>query len=396
MGKSAPAPPAPPDPVKTAAAQGVINRETAISQANLNRTDEYTPYGSSTWTQEAAKAPTNTPVWESVPIYGEEGGWEYDDEGESYYTEPVITGYKKVNTNLNSDPQDPTERRWTRTTTLDPAQQAIVDKQNAVTKSLNEVAVSQVGRVSNALATPFSYDGMPDAGSTAGAAAAANRSAQLAGRELDYSGLVDAPSAQGINSAADAAARSVSTPFNMSGSAPTGAKVSAAADRAQSSVSQPFNYNDLSAAASASGITNNANRIGDIGSEQFNYNNLSGAADAGNISTAADMARASASQTPMGRRLTIPAPPQPQKPTQRLGNRLLIRFTSSKRLALILDLRVSNGQWKPNSPIRELFEAAKRFLALWTIFIEARMTPIKAHKMRQSKPVVQNNLAFSG
>jgi len=45
MGKSAPAPPVPPDPIKTAAAQAAVNKETAIAQAKLNMIDEYTPYG---------------------------------------------------------------------------------------------------------------------------------------------------------------------------------------------------------------------------------------------------------------------------------------------------------------------------------------------------------------
>ena len=44
-------PPAPPDPVKTAEAQGAINRETAVAQARLNRTNEVTPLGSRTYNE---------------------------------------------------------------------------------------------------------------------------------------------------------------------------------------------------------------------------------------------------------------------------------------------------------------------------------------------------------
>ena len=50
MGKKSPKAPAAPDPAATAAAQGAINRETAIAQARLNQYDEVTPYGSSTYT----------------------------------------------------------------------------------------------------------------------------------------------------------------------------------------------------------------------------------------------------------------------------------------------------------------------------------------------------------
>ena len=101
MGKSAPQAPTPPDPVKTAQAQGTINKETAVAQANLNSINEYTPYGTSTYS---------------------------------------VTGTNADGTPIRS-----------RTTTLDPAQQAIIDKQNAVTNSLNTVAQQQVGRVSSAL-----------------------------------------------------------------------------------------------------------------------------------------------------------------------------------------------------------------------------------------------------
>jgi len=47
---SAPKPPAPPDPVKTAEAQGAMNRETAISQYLLGATNQKTPFGSLTYT----------------------------------------------------------------------------------------------------------------------------------------------------------------------------------------------------------------------------------------------------------------------------------------------------------------------------------------------------------
>ncbi len=45
MGKSTPSPPAPPDPVKTAAAQATANKEAAVAQANINMVNQETPYG---------------------------------------------------------------------------------------------------------------------------------------------------------------------------------------------------------------------------------------------------------------------------------------------------------------------------------------------------------------
>ena len=112
MGKSSPRAPAAPDPYATAAAQGAMNKETAETQARLNRVDEYTPYGSSVYTKT-------------------DGG-----DGSSDYT---------------------------RTTTLDPAQQAIVDQQTGISGQLNELAGDQITRVEGSLSNPYSYEGMPDA-----------------------------------------------------------------------------------------------------------------------------------------------------------------------------------------------------------------------------------------
>ena len=122
MGKSSPSAPAAPDPAATAAAQGAANVETATRQGTLNRVNEYTPYGSSVYSKIGDVTDPNTPA------------------------------------------------AYARTTTLDPAQQAIVDQQTAISGSLNTLAGDQLGRVSTALADPFSYEGMP-AAPTADAAA---------------------------------------------------------------------------------------------------------------------------------------------------------------------------------------------------------------------------------
>tara|TARA_B100000700_G_C15059732_1_gene864984 strand:+ start:2158 stop:3027 length:870 start_codon:yes stop_codon:yes gene_type:complete len=51
MGKKSPEAPAAPDPAKTAAAQAAANKEAAISQANINMVNQYTPYGALEYTQ---------------------------------------------------------------------------------------------------------------------------------------------------------------------------------------------------------------------------------------------------------------------------------------------------------------------------------------------------------
>lgn len=112
--------PAAPDPMATAAVQAGINRDAAVAQTRLNQVDEYTPYGNSVFT------PT-----------GEE-------------TDGV--------------------QRFRRDTTLNPEQQAIVDQQTAISGNLNTLAGDQLDRVSDSLANPYSYDGLPSA-PTADAAA---------------------------------------------------------------------------------------------------------------------------------------------------------------------------------------------------------------------------------
>ena len=113
MGKKSPKAPAAPDPAATAAAQGAINKETAIAQARLNQYNEVTPYGSSSY----------TPTGETV------------------------------------DGID----QFVRTTTLDPAQQAILDKQTESSLALEGLAGDQLGRISENLSTPYSFEGFPAA-----------------------------------------------------------------------------------------------------------------------------------------------------------------------------------------------------------------------------------------
>ena len=113
MGKSKDPAPVAPDPVATAAAQGAINKDTALAQARLNQVDEYTPYGQS--------------------VYSPTGD--------------LVDGIQ----------------RFRRDTTLTPEQQAIQDQQTAISGSLNTLAGDQLGRVSDSLSLPFSYEGMPSA-----------------------------------------------------------------------------------------------------------------------------------------------------------------------------------------------------------------------------------------
>ena len=187
MGKKTPEAPTPPNPAQVAAAQGAINQDTAVAQSQLNQLDEYTPYGSSVY------APTGDPTPQGI-------------------------------------------QRMARISTLDPAQQAILDQQNQVNLELNRVAGQQVGRVGETLATPFTYEGMPAGGDAAGVGQTVSNLAAMTQNPYDLqAGKSFAPTAQGIGAAADAgtqasitAAEHYRTPFDYS-SAPAAPQADAAA-----------------------------------------------------------------------------------------------------------------------------------------------------------------------
>ena len=105
--------PKPPDPVSTAAAQGAVNKETAITQAGLNRMNEYTPYGS--------------------VRYGQIPG-----------------------TNENSPAQ------YERKIRLSPQQQALLNQENARNLQIGNVAKTQLSNIGRSINQPLSYDSAPE------------------------------------------------------------------------------------------------------------------------------------------------------------------------------------------------------------------------------------------
>lgn len=105
MGKSAPRAP---DPMQTAQAQAGLNRDTAITQQELNMVNQTNPYGSVRYNQTGTTASGN-------PI-------------------------------------------WNQTTTFSPGQQAIFDQTQAAQTNLAELANQQSGMLQERLANPFSFD----------------------------------------------------------------------------------------------------------------------------------------------------------------------------------------------------------------------------------------------
>lgn len=113
MGKSSPKAPAAPDPVATANAQTATNKETAIANAELNNVNQNTPYGSLKYTQ----------------------------------TGTYADGTPKFQSDVN----------------LSPEQQQLLGYQNQGDLGTAQLGVNQLGRISNAVSTPYSYNGLPDA-----------------------------------------------------------------------------------------------------------------------------------------------------------------------------------------------------------------------------------------
>jgi hypothetical protein len=114
--KSASAPQAP-DPAYVSQQQAKSNTSTAIANSVLNNVNQRTPYGSLT--------------------YNKIGG-EYDSN----------------NTMVP---------RWEAVTELSPEQQKLYDTQTRVTQGAYDLADKYTGRIADATAQPFNYDGLPNA-----------------------------------------------------------------------------------------------------------------------------------------------------------------------------------------------------------------------------------------
>lgn len=104
-----------PDPVATAQAQAGVNLSTAITQQNLNMTDQVNPWG--------------------AVSYDQSGTTRFRDSFGNWVEVP----------------------RFTQTTTLSPEQQAIFDQAQGAQTNLATIANEQSGRVSDVLSKPFEF-----------------------------------------------------------------------------------------------------------------------------------------------------------------------------------------------------------------------------------------------
>lgn len=105
-----------PDPKETAQAQAGMNRDTALTQAMLNMTNQITPYGNLTYSQTGtSKFKDSNGKWVETPTY-------------------------------------------TATQTLTPEQQAILKETNAASLNLGQLANQQSAAIKDQLAKPFEFN----------------------------------------------------------------------------------------------------------------------------------------------------------------------------------------------------------------------------------------------
>ena len=130
--------PAPPDPYAVANAQGTANIDAARTTAALNRADQFTPWGSLTWSQGGDK-------------YNQSG---YDNALKAWQNAGGI-GIAPTKESFGFAPDS-----WTSTVKLDPRVQALVDANLSTSQGLQESIDSSLKNVNATLKNPLTR---PDA-----------------------------------------------------------------------------------------------------------------------------------------------------------------------------------------------------------------------------------------
>lgn len=162
MGKSSPSPPPAPDPGAVAAAQGAANKDAAVAAATINMVNQSTPYGNLTYRNlsdfnNAAYLAANPDVAAAVKSGQFGSGYEHYDK---YGRKEISTGQRGA---LDFEYQDMVNGvpRYEAVVTLSPEQQQLLQQQTQGQTALNQLGLDQLSRISDSVAQPFAYDGMP-------------------------------------------------------------------------------------------------------------------------------------------------------------------------------------------------------------------------------------------
>jgi hypothetical protein len=183
MGKSSPSTPAAPDPVATANAQGEMNKETAIANAQLNRVNQVTPYGNLTYAQTPqggtfdqagydtamADYQSKLAAYNATPNVSANGinvvkSNQYGADGEDFTNQqatPAKKGTAPTAPDRSAYTTGGNPNAWTSTVTLDPAQQKLLDSSNTLSQNYADLGIDKLQSLSSALQDPLSYSSAP-------------------------------------------------------------------------------------------------------------------------------------------------------------------------------------------------------------------------------------------
>jgi hypothetical protein len=150
--------PPPPDYAAAARQTAQGNLEATRAAAAANRVNQYTPYGSLIYRQEAPTQQFSESAYnQSVQNYNQaRKAWE---EAGSVGDAPVAPVYKDFLTTQGT-PDD----NWSVTQTLSPEQQKLLDYQNATSMGLGELTGTGLDYVKGMLKDPFSTQNLADIG----------------------------------------------------------------------------------------------------------------------------------------------------------------------------------------------------------------------------------------
>lgn len=164
--------PAAPDYTAAAEKQGAASLEAIRSQTIANRPNQYTPWGSQTWSNNKTfdqsgydKAMSD---YQSSYTPGTEGSWSEIGNGGGEGT--GTTSIWNPGTGGAYGMQAPNRSafegadNWTQTTTLAPELQQALDSQLALQTGRSDLAGSFMGRVQSDMSQPFNWGGLPSAG----------------------------------------------------------------------------------------------------------------------------------------------------------------------------------------------------------------------------------------
>lgn len=157
--KDAPAAPPAPDPNVVSQAQTASNLQTANANAQLNRVNQYTPYGNLTYSKTPGASTFDQAGYDKAvadfqakqqgtPITGEDGQTTYQQTA-SGGTAPDRNQY-----------MTPGVDQWSAKIELSPEQQALLSQDNRIKSQLGSAAEQGIGRVTNAMGQPFDVSQM--------------------------------------------------------------------------------------------------------------------------------------------------------------------------------------------------------------------------------------------